>query len=99
MSTWVSRLGGANNCLTVTVTKDAVCATVAFPFGLIAAVYGIDRRIPADAIVSVELQSAPIAGPRVVINYRLRDGGQTSYEIRSRRSNELIKAIKAIASI
>jgi hypothetical protein len=56
MSNLFTRLGGANNCLLVTVTPSEFMVVPRFPFNLLfmPEIFGLELRIPRSSIRSVE---------------------------------------------
>lgn len=50
---WMTKIGGARNCLRLVVTKDLLWVTSWFPFAIFAAAYNLDHVIPLDRITSV----------------------------------------------
>ena len=49
-----TRMGGANNCLRVTVTNDELWVTIHFPFSAFAAQFDLDHPVRCDAITKIE---------------------------------------------
>jgi hypothetical protein len=50
----LTRLGGANNCLRLVVTRDMLWVTSWFPFSIFTALYDMEHVIPLDRITEVE---------------------------------------------
>ena len=71
--TFFSKLGGAKQCLRVTVTEDEVWVYSFFPLYLITE-SDLEHRIPRSAVVSVAQQDH-WAGRRVLLDFRLPEGG------------------------
>ena len=55
---WLTRVGGARNCLWVVVTADRVRVGAHFPFSTmyLPEIYGLDLDVPATAVRSVEIR-------------------------------------------
>ncbi len=53
-----TKLGGANGCLRLVVTRDVLWVTSWFPFSLFAALYDLEHVIPRDKIVALETSSS-----------------------------------------
>lgn len=51
---WITRFGGASNCLTVIVTNTHVAITTFFPFTALAGFYDLEHLIPVSDITDIE---------------------------------------------
>jgi len=51
---WITKIGGARNCLRLIVTKDLLWVTARFPFGIFATAYDLQHVIPLDRISLVQ---------------------------------------------
>ena len=74
-----TRLGGANNCLRVTVTEEELWITPHFPFNALAARIDLDHRVRREAITQVEPN-----GRIVQVTFALDDGTERMVGLRLR---------------
>jgi len=51
---FITRLGGAHNCLRIVVTREEVWVTTYFPFTAFVGFYDLEHRIRRDAITDVQ---------------------------------------------
>ena len=79
---WITRLGGANHCLTVIVTKSQLAITTFFPFTAFAGIYDLEHLIPISDITRVaprskitEIEFMRSDGTRRKVSLRLRNTG------------------------
>jgi hypothetical protein len=77
---WMTRLGGASNCLTVVVTRSQLAITTFFPFTAFAGTYDLEHLIPISDITNLtpkgritELEFQKSDGTRRKLSLRLRD--------------------------
>ena len=70
-----TRLGGAQNCLRLVVTKDLLWVTSWFPFSLLAALYDLEHVVPRNQILSVN-PSRWFLIPSVLLVFRDAHGSQ-----------------------
>ena len=54
---WYCRIGGAQNCLRIVVTKSELWVTPIFPFSALAGIFDLDHRVMLDKIQSVSQKS------------------------------------------
>ena len=87
-----SRLGGARNCLRVTVTDDEVWVHSFFPFYLITE-SDLEHRIPHDAITSAQVANTSF-GRRVLLDFALPDGGSRRLSLALRNPDGFLAALK-----
>ena len=57
---WVTRIGGAANCLTVIVTESDFVVTTFFPFTAIAGIYDLEHSVSISEIIDTERNSKEI---------------------------------------
>jgi hypothetical protein len=84
-----TRLGGANNCLRVTVTDDELWIAPHFPFSAFAGKFDLDHRISRDAITRIEQN-----GRRITIEFALDAGEVRRVELRLRSPDGFRTAIE-----
>lgn len=89
---WVTRLGGASNCLVITITADELWITSFFPFNLLLDYYDLEHRMPLHDIVHVEQQKR-----HVHIDFQVPDNGVRRFTVISRKASELRAALTASA--
>lgn len=86
---WMTRLGGASNCLTVIVTKTHFAITTFFPFAAVAGTYDLEHLVPISDITAV----AP-KGRVTEVEFRLSDGGLRKVALRLRNAAEFLQALE-----
>lgn len=91
---WLTRLGGAHNCLTVAVTDDEVWVKTLFPFSAFAGIYDLEHRIPRSAITSLKRN-----GKWVYLEYRLPDQSARRLNLRLRKVDEFISALPELHNL
>jgi hypothetical protein len=85
----ITQMGGANNCLRVTVTDDELWVTPHFPFGAFAAPFDLDHRVRRDAITKIERN-----GKMVRVSYLIHsDGRETTIILRLRNADGLCNVL------
>ena len=91
----LTKLGGASNCLAVTVGRTALAVRPMFPFNLmfLPEVYDLEHYIPKSKIKRVQ----PRGGDgRAVIEIRYSsDGGENTIVLCIRKSEEFLRAVGA----
>jgi hypothetical protein len=83
-----TKMGGANNCLRVTVTDEELWAAPHFPFSAFASRFDLDHRIDRSRVTGVEHR-----GKSVVVTFTLPDKQNRSVELRLRRQDEFMSAM------
>lgn len=86
----LTRLGGANKCLRVTVTDDELWITPHFPFSAFAATYDLDHRARRDAVRHIERHRR-----NVTIDFVGADGQEHRLELRLRDADGFVAALSA----
>jgi len=90
--TFFTRMGGARNCLRVTVTDAEVLIHPFFPFSVLAEDYDLEHRIPIASITNV--QSSPsIFGTRLLLEYRDHQGRDHRLSLQLRCPNNFLEAL------
>ena len=91
---FVSRLGGARNCLFVAVTQNDLIVRPHFPFTLffLPEIYGLEIVAPRSAVRGVELKPG-ILGSRVLLTIELSPGEGFQLELRLRAPTEFTQAM------
>lgn len=87
--TWMTRMGGASNCLTVVVTRTHLAITTFFPFTALAGSFDLEHLIPLSDITNV--------GPKgrvTKVKFRCNDGGRRKVTLRMRNPGEFLRALK-----
>jgi hypothetical protein len=90
-SLW-TRLGGARNCLRVTVTESELWVRPIMPFSLLSADFDLEHRIPRDSVVSAEIAGA---GSVRLVNLSFRVGGSGDHRLQLR----LADTVRFLAAI
>ncbi len=94
----LSRIGGAGNCLTLTVTRDTLYTSMSLPLGTLGSVYDLEQRIAEKDIVSTQVCGSNLAGRRLVISFLLPTGATSRYEVRPKRYEAFMEAMSVDAA-
>lgn len=95
----LTRLGGANNCLWITVAGNSLHVGLHFPGTLFFPEFlGLEHSIPAENIVSLEKVEPRFGKPSIRITFRRDASDEETFEIISRRTDELLAALDNIRS-
>jgi len=86
----ITRMGGANNCLRVTVTDDELWVVPHFPFSACAGLFDLDHRVLRDAITNVEQN-----GKIVHVTFELADGEGQRMELRLRNADRFCEVLQS----
>jgi hypothetical protein len=88
---WLTRLGGANNCLMVAVTEHELHIVPMFPFNLMfmPEVWDLEHRIRRRDIRSV----TPGSGRWVRIEWQSSGAGRKAFRLRVRQPEALLQAL------
>ncbi|QJQ06616.1 hypothetical protein EJG51_013055 [Undibacterium piscinae] len=91
---FVSRLGGARNCLFVAVTRNELIVRPHFPFTMffLPEIYGLEIVVPRSAVRSVEIKSG-LLGSSVLLNIDRSPGESFRLELRLRAPTEFAQAM------
>jgi len=92
---WLTRLGGARNCLWIAVTQDALWISPHFPFNLffIPEAFHLDYRIPGEAVREFTRRSSGDE-TGVVIRFRHATGQEDSFEFTVKDFQKFQEAMK-----
>jgi len=91
--TLFSRLGGARNCLHVSVTDTEVWIRMPFPLNVLAENFDLEHRISRDAITNVEV--VPIRTQQsVLLEYRDKQGRGHRLSLTLRDREAFLEAVK-----
>ena len=85
-----TRLGGASNCLCVTVTDEELWVAPHFPFSALAAHFDLDHRVRRDAITNVEQD-----GKIVRVTFSLDDGVERTLALRLRNPERIVADLQS----
>jgi hypothetical protein len=95
---WWTRLGGARNCLRVTVTDSEVWIRPFFPFSLLAGDFDLAHHIPRSSILGAELSNSSFLRS-VLLDFRLADGNQRRMQLYLGDPNAFLAALKSPPSL
>lgn len=95
---WWTRLGGARNCLRVTVTDTEVWIRSFFPFSLLAGDFDLEHRIPLSSISSAELSNSAFRR-FVLLDFNFADGSNRRIQLFLRDPDAFLSSLKVPASI
>jgi hypothetical protein len=101
LQNFVTRIGGANNCLWVVVTNDALRVAPHFPFNLffLPEIYGLEYTIALARIRSVEPLPGALRRNRVRIAFTTPDAGEETIELALRDRDAFIRAIGSASEL
>jgi len=85
----MTRLSGAQNCLSVTLTDTELWVTPIFPFTAFAAKFDLDHRISHEHLTGIQRN-----GGVVTVDYDTVDGESRRIVLRLRRVGQFFDAIK-----
>jgi hypothetical protein len=100
LDNWLSKLGGAGNCLFVGVDRNQFIVQPQFPFslGFLPDLYRLEHEVPLQSIVRVESHNRLLR--RVVtIEYKARTGTMRTVELGLRRPDDFLGALKGHVNI
>jgi hypothetical protein len=89
---FLTKFGGARNCLRLVVTRSFLLVTSWFPFSLITAAYDLEHIIPLDSIVSVR-RSSYIFRKTFLLTYRGADGNEHTLRLIPKRPDDFIRSL------
>lgn len=87
---WLTRLGGAQRCLTVIVTKTHLHLTSFFPFNLILPFYDLEHSIPRSRITNLTTTF-----DTAIITFNREDGREEKLKIRLWKTPAFLIAIES----
>jgi hypothetical protein len=93
--TLFARLGGARNCLQVSVTDTEVWIRMIFPLNILAQDLDLEHRIPREAITSAELVPCR-TGKSILLEYRDQQGQMHGLSLRLRNPEAFLQALKPL---
>ncbi len=85
---WMTRLGGASNCLSVILTDSELWITTFFPFTAFAGFYDLEHRISNQALTNVTQK-----GRSITIDFDMPDGDRRRIVLYLRRASEFMAAL------
>jgi len=88
--TWLTRLGGANNCLRVTVTEDEIWVTPHVPFSLFADQLDLEHRIRIRDLTRIDPRKRSLE-----LEFRTATGESRTLELCLRRSAEFLAMVRS----
>lgn len=86
---WRTRLGGANNCLTVIVTDSHLAITTFFPFTAFLDMYDLEHLIPLPEITDLSPR-----GKVIDVAFRRSDGTPGKVTLRLRNTAGFLHALR-----
>jgi|GEM_PF-870904 len=91
---WLTRLGGASNCLTVIVNQSHVAITTFFPFTAFAGIYDLEHLIPISNITGLFPK-----GKFIEVEFKKNDGTRCKLFLRLRNDADFIQALETNPAI
>ena len=86
---WITRMGGASNCLTVIVTKTHIAITTFFPFTAFAGAYDLEHLIPIADITAMTPR-----GRITDVEFQRSDGTRRKISLRLRKTEDFLRALR-----
>ena len=90
---FLTKLGGANNCLRLVVTNKVLWITSWFPFSLLAALYDLEHVVPLNKIVSLETSSS-FGKQGFLLTFSNQQGNTRVLRLRPKRMEEFVQALE-----
>lgn len=85
---WVTRLGGASNCLTILVADSHLAVTTFFPFTAFAAIYDLEHLIPLSDLTDVTVKRSTVE-----VEFENAEGGRRRITLRLRNRAQFLKVL------
>lgn len=85
---WMTRLGGASNCLTVIVTHSHLAITTFFPFTAMAGYCDLEHLVPISNLTGVVQK-----GRMIEIEFKLGDGTHRKLSLRLHDNSGFLRAL------
>lgn len=97
MRNFLSRLGGARNCLWVAVTRDRLQVGMHFPFSLLflPEIYGLEITVPGESIRSVQQATGFLRQHRILVTVE-HHGRNESMELHLSDADAFKRAVEQI---
>jgi hypothetical protein len=93
--TLFTRLGGARNCLQVSVTDSEVWIRMIFPLNILAENFDLEHRIPKEAITRAEVVAGR-TGKSILLEYRDQHGQVHGLSLRIRNPDAFLQALNPL---
>jgi hypothetical protein len=90
---WMTKIGGARNCLRLVVTKDLLWVTSWFPFGIFAAACDLDHVIPLDRVTSVQSDRF-LRADTLLLTFIDLTGGSHTLRLMPKNRERFLEAIR-----
>jgi hypothetical protein len=87
-----TKLGGAGNCLQVTVTDTEVWTRTFFPFSVLARQFDLEHRIPRASITSVQPKQSAFVRT-ILLDYRDERGQTHRLSLALKRPDDFLRAL------
>jgi hypothetical protein len=94
----LTRMGGARNCLWVTIDHGLLQIALHFPFNLLflPEIYDLEFSVPGAAIRSAELREGFLTGNRVRVTIERTSGREERFDLFLREPKAFLEALAAI---
>lgn len=89
---WHCRIGGAQNCLRIVVTKSELWVTPIFPFSVLGSIFDLDHRVTLDKIQSVS-QKSRMGRNSIMISFLDAAMGVHTIEVIPKDGDTFLKAL------
>lgn len=87
-----TKLGGARNCLHVTVTDTEVWIRTSFPFAVFAQQCDLEHRIPRASIINIESGKSAFVR-NIILDYRDERGQAHRLSLTLRKPDDFLRAV------
>ena len=96
----ITRLGGASNCLKVSVNDREIYIRPFFPFNLmfLPEIYDLEHRILKEQIVSLEKRNGLIGRDKILLTFTNPSGIQKTVELYIKQSEKFISNFQRFAA-
>jgi hypothetical protein len=97
----LTRIGGARNCLWVTIDHGLLQIAPHFPFNLVflPEIYDLEFSVPGTAIRSAELHQGVLTGNRVRLTIERISGGQVRFDMFLKEPKAFLNALASIRQV
>ena len=94
LRSWLTRMGGAHNCLVVQVTGNEldIHPTVPFNWFFLPEIYGLEHRMLLNQIVSVEIVKK-LFWRKVEIEFKTQDGSNEGVSLWLKKPEDFVAAL------
>lgn len=98
LRSFITRIGGANNCLWVTIANETLFVGPHFPFDLmfLPEIYGLDYQVPAAQIVAVERREVWYRKGRVRITFLDAENQEQAFFLWLKYPQDFVQCLQSL---